>query len=117
MASEAMASAPVSAFKRSEKRWKRASAREVYRDASLVDARALGASLPADWPPCVRRAGTWPSGQPILAFDGEDAARHGGFFVVPGALDAAQQLRLARACLYVSSWVFLVIEGLSAEQS
>jgi hypothetical protein len=109
--------APASAFKRSEKRWKRASAEEVYRDASLINARALGASLPAEGSPCVRRAGTWAAGQPILAFDGEDAARHGGFFVIPGALDAAQQLRLARSCLYVCGWLSVPGRGLSAEQS
>lgn len=95
--------ASPSAFKRSEKRWKHASAAEIRSDGSLIDARTL-LSSPLVERSRVRRAGTWRGSgpdQPIFAFDGEDAALHGGFFVIPNALDAKQQIRLALACLYV----------------
>lgn len=96
----------LSPYKRSEKRWKRVDGAAIRSDASLLDTRSLSTvAAPELQRLGVRRAATWRSKtveRPVFAFDGLDERLHGGFFVIPGALDAKEQLKLALACLYVS---------------
>lgn len=92
--------ANVSAYKSTEKRWKRASEADADVDESLLDPQRLSTAHRAR----VRSVGSWTSGSgretPILALDGF-GEQHAGFFVIPGALDAKEQLQLAHACLSV----------------
>lgn len=81
-------------YKRCEKRWKAQTPAQALADPELLDVR----SLSAEQHQRVRAVGSW-RGQPILAFDG-CGAQHEGFFVIPRALDAPAQLKLAHACLY-----------------
>lgn len=93
--------ATTTAYKRCEKRWKALRAEQAHGDPHLVDVRNLSAGQTER----VRTVGTWQwtsesPERPILAFDGFGDL-HDGFFVIPDALDAATQLSIAHACLYV----------------
>ncbi|KAJ0405681.1 hypothetical protein ATCC90586_004484 [Pythium insidiosum] len=97
-ASSAAAASTTSAYKATEKHWRRRSESEVLADADLLDVRALR----ADQQELVREIGTWtaPDGRQrsVFAFDAMGSA-HEGFFVIPDAIDAATQLEIAHACL------------------
>uniref|UniRef100_M4BZP2 Fe2OG dioxygenase domain-containing protein n=1 Tax=Hyaloperonospora arabidopsidis (strain Emoy2) TaxID=559515 RepID=M4BZP2_HYAAE len=89
----------VSTFKASEKRWKRATSADLLSDPALVDPRNLSDEQKAK----VQCIGSWTwkdedEERPVLAFDNFGAS-HCGFCVIPNALNAKTQLKMARSCL------------------
>ncbi|RLN62880.1 hypothetical protein BBJ29_002693 [Phytophthora kernoviae] len=89
----------MTAYKASEKRWKRASDKDFLQDDKLIDPHNLSKEQEAK----VQRVGTWKWHEddverPVLAFDAFGPS-HRGFCVIPGALNATTQLQFAHACL------------------
>jgi hypothetical protein len=96
----------ASAYKAREKRFKQLSDAQVRADAELIDVDALTPEQQAHVAP----TSTWrwrnddsDRERPVLSF-GSMGDAHKGFFVIRDAIDAATQLEIAHACLYVCIW-------------
>ncbi|DBA00538.1 TPA: hypothetical protein N0F65_006442 [Lagenidium giganteum] len=89
----------MAAYKASEKRWKGRDEQDILQDEQIIDLRNLSERQRK----LVRQVGTfqWDDAhrpQPVLEF-GAFGESHRGFLVIPNALNALAQLRIAHASL------------------